>query len=84
MQNFFINRIFDKDDQRLKRRKDTDELDWDDYYSVEKIHKWLDSIQEEFPSYVNVTTIGTSYEGRPLKLLKLSKKDVNEKIREQN
>jgi carboxypeptidase A len=40
----------------------------------------LESIKEEFPLYVNVTTIGTSYEGRPLKLLKISKKQGNRAI----
>ena len=52
-------------------------MNWEDYQSVETIHKWLDDLKEEFPSIINITTIGTSYEGRPLKLLKLSKKEVN-------
>lgn len=51
-------------------------MEWTDYHSVETIQKWLDGLQIEFPNFVNVTTIGTSYEGRPLKLLKLSKKAV--------
>lgn len=51
-------------------------MEWTDYHSVETIQKWLDGLQIEFPNFVNVTTIGNSYEGRPLKLLKLSKKAV--------
>jgi len=81
---FFLkkNRIFNKEHQDPKRRKDANEMNWIEYHSVETIHNWLDSIKAEFPSYVNLTTIGNSYEGRSLKLLKLSKKEVNEEIRE--
>lgn len=60
----------------MSRRKNADEMEWTDYHSVETIHNWLDSLQKDFPNFINVTTIGTSYEGRPLKLVKLSKKPV--------
>lgn len=52
-------------------------MNWTEYHSVETIHAWLDSIQAEFPNITTVTSIGNSFEGRPLKLLKLSKKTVN-------
>jgi hypothetical protein len=72
--------MFNKENQDPKRRKNANEMNWIEYHSVETIHNWMDSIEEEFSSFVNVSTIGTSYEGRPLKLLKLSKKQVNEEI----
>ena len=52
------------------------EMNWTEYHSTEAILAWLDSIQQEFPEWVEVTTIGTSFEGRPLRLLKLSKNSV--------
>lgn len=60
----------------LTKRKATGDMAWDDYQSVDTIYEWLDSLQADYPDFVNVTTIGTSYEGRPLRLLKLSKKAV--------
>ncbi|KAG5675035.1 hypothetical protein PVAND_004974 [Polypedilum vanderplanki] len=64
----------------LNKRKADGVMDWEDYQSVETIHSWMDSLQVEFPTFVNVTTIGNSYEGRPMKLLKLSKKAGNRAI----
>ncbi|KAL7013596.1 hypothetical protein ACKWTF_015485 [Chironomus riparius] len=75
-----LQEIFDKETEHYKRRKDIDEMNWTEYHSLETIHKWLDDLQTEFPDFVNVTTIGTSYEGRPLKLLTLSKKAGNRAI----
>lgn len=51
-------------------------MNWTEYHSVETIHAWLDALQTEFSNWVTVTSIGNSFEGRPLKLLKLSKKTV--------
>lgn len=54
-------------------------MNWTQYHSLETIHAWLDSLQTEFPSYVTVTNIGNSTQGRAMKLLKLSKKAVSVK-----
>jgi hypothetical protein len=61
----------------VKKRKDDSVMDWNDYKPIETIYNWLDSLQSDFPQFVNVTTIGTSWHGRELKLLKLSKKAVS-------
>lgn len=63
---------------RRKQTKLAEVMEWTDYKSVETIHEWLDSLQAEFPGIVTVTNIGYSTQGRPLKLLKLSKKAVIE------
>ena len=52
-------------------------MDWDDYQSTETIYEWLDSIQAEFPQFITLEELGHTYEGRPIKLVKLSKKEVN-------
>lgn len=63
-----------------KRRKLVGEIDWLAYYSYEEIYAWLDSLQAEFPEFITIDTFGSSYEGRPLKIVKLSKKQVSEEI----
>lgn len=70
-------RVFDKEEMRMSRRKATGDMNWEDYQEIETIYDWIDSLQVEFPQFVNVTTIGYSSEGIPLKLLKLSKKAVS-------
>mgnify|MGYP003406909051 CR=1 FL=1 len=68
-------------DKELRPRKQTkfNVMGWSDYQSIETIHEWLDSLQTEFPTWVTVSTIGHSFQGRALKLLKLSKKTVIKK-----
>ena len=51
-------------------------MDWFDYQRVETIYEWLDKIKTDFPDFITVETIGTTYENRPMKLVKLSKKKV--------
>lgn len=51
-------------------------MDWTDYHSLETIYEWLDTVKAAFPDIVTIETIGESYERRPLKLVKLSKKQV--------
>lgn len=51
-------------------------MSWDSYYTPQEIFDWMDSLVEEFPGVVTVETIGESYEKRPMKLLKISKKTV--------
>lgn len=59
-----------------KQRKADGVLDWEDYYSVDEIYAWVDSIQQEFPTWITVEDIGYSHEGRVMKVVKLSKKQV--------
>ena len=67
-------------EQPVKQRKSRspDVMGWTDYQDHETINAWLDSLQAEFPLWVTIETIGTSYEGRPMKMAKLSKKTVLE------
>jgi hypothetical protein len=79
--NFFLIQIFRAfDNEAPSTRARIDEMEWTQYHDVDTIFAWLDSLQDEFPDWVNVTTIGTSFHGRPMKLLKISKKTVNEII----
>ncbi|XP_055681899.1 uncharacterized protein LOC129789271 [Lutzomyia longipalpis] len=45
---------------------------WTAYYRVHEIYEWLDHIIEEFPGVVTGLTVGQSYEGRPIRALKIS------------
>jgi murein tripeptide amidase MpaA len=47
-------------------------LSWDAYYNYDEINAWLDSLAADFPAIASVSDVGTSFEGRTMKLLKLS------------
>lgn len=63
-----------------KQPKADGDLDWISYHPYTSINAWLDRLQAEFPQFVTIETYGYSYEGKPLKLAKLSKKAVIEII----
>ncbi|XP_077290414.1 carboxypeptidase B-like [Arctopsyche grandis] len=47
-------------------------LTWKQYHRVSDIHGFLDYLATTYPSICSVHTIGTSHEGRPLKVLRIS------------
>ncbi|XP_022916952.1 carboxypeptidase B-like [Onthophagus taurus] len=49
------------------------------YHRLSDIHNYLDYLAETYPSYCKVYVIGSSIEGRPLKLLKISNGNANNK-----
>ncbi|KAI5642821.1 zinc carboxypeptidase domain-containing protein [Phthorimaea operculella] len=40
---------------------------WTVYHPLERIHAWLDELEDMYPGVVQTVTIGTSFEGRPMK-----------------
>lgn len=56
------------------------ELDWAHYYHLETIYAWLDQLCVNYSAVLKCVEAGTSYEGRPLKGVKLSHKKNNTAI----
>lgn len=62
------------DEERPKKQgKAAEDMNWDDYQSVATIYDWIESLRLEFPDWITIEEIGYSYEGRPIKVVKLSK-----------
>lgn len=64
----------------IKRGKAAEEMNWTEYHNTSVIYEWIEGLQKDFPGIVSVINIGQSYEGTPIKLVKISKKAVNEKF----
>jgi len=47
-------------------------MNWREYQKLETIHAWLDALATHAPHIATVTSIGTSSEGRQLKMIKIS------------
>lgn len=52
-------------------------MDWVSYHTLDEIYQWIDTQVAAYPQYLNVTTIGYSFEGRPIKVVTLSKRPVS-------
>lgn len=55
------------------------EFDWSHYFHISTINKWLENLADTH-SFIERVDLGDSYEGRPIRGLKLSKKAGNTAI----
>lgn len=53
-------------------------MDWETYHTPQEIFDWMDELAVNYPGVVSLEILGESYEKRPMKLLKISKKSVLE------
>lgn len=53
---------------------------WNDYYRLHAIYEWLDELLEKYPNVLTGYVYGKSYEGRPLRAVKVSHKMGNPTI----
>ena len=56
------------------------EMNWEQYQQLDTIYDWLDDITEANSKIVTPYTIGYSYEGRPIKAVRISFKPGNKAI----
>uniref|UniRef100_A0AAG5DFH6 Peptidase M14 domain-containing protein n=1 Tax=Anopheles atroparvus TaxID=41427 RepID=A0AAG5DFH6_ANOAO len=55
-----------------RKTKRSEGFGWEEYQSLEAIYGWLDELAAQYPSLLAVESIGRTYEGRDMKLVKLS------------
>ncbi|XP_055308598.1 zinc carboxypeptidase-like [Sitodiplosis mosellana] len=53
---------------------------WKNYYNVSTIYAWLDDLLQKHPNILTNYNFGTSYEGRPLRAIKVSYRKGNPTI----
>lgn len=49
---------------------------WKRYYGLQDIYKWMDQMIAQYPDELTNYNIGKSYEKRPFRAIKLSRKSV--------
>ncbi|CAG0886690.1 unnamed protein product [Darwinula stevensoni] len=55
-------------------------MDWTSYHRLVDIHGYLDQLAEDYPEMVTVMSIGSSFEGRDMKLIKVSTGTASQKM----
>ena len=72
-----MSSIMDEQKPRRKQPKAIGDIDWEDYYRLDDIYAWLDTLVATYSTILKLETIGASAEGRPIKMISLSKKPVS-------
>ncbi|CAK1555695.1 unnamed protein product [Leptosia nina] len=70
--NAIFDRVIEPNYIKETKEKPIQRLDWDNYHRLNVIHKFMDDLEFEYPSICTVGYIGSSLEGRDLKILKVS------------
>ncbi|KAF6083845.1 carboxypeptidase B2 [Phyllostomus discolor] len=83
-------RVLMEDVEELIRQQTSNDTDtarprapysyYENYHSLSEIYSWMDFITEQYPDVVEKLHIGSSYEKRPLYVLKISRKQRAPKI----
>ncbi|CAH2285351.1 carboxypeptidase A6 [Pelobates cultripes] len=55
-------------------RRSLSRYNYEEYHSLDEIERWMHHMNKTYPHLVSMFSIGKSYEGRPLYVLKLGKK----------
>ncbi|CAG0886689.1 unnamed protein product [Darwinula stevensoni] len=55
-------------------------MDWTSYHRLVDIHGYMDQLAEDYPDMVTVMSIGSSYEDRDMKLIKVSTGSATQKM----
>ncbi|CAG2163568.1 unnamed protein product [Oppiella nova] len=79
LENDFIEDKADDPALRAKPlRADIVERHFDDFQRLPKIHSYLDAVVSKYPAVSSVISIGNSYEGRPLKVIRIGEGNENQ------
>ncbi|CAG2163565.1 unnamed protein product, partial [Oppiella nova] len=79
LENDFIEDKADNPALRAKPlRADIVERHFDDFQRLPKIHSYLDAVVSKYPTVSSVISIGNSYEGRPLKVIRIGEGNENQ------
>lgn len=75
---FFLVRVFDEEAQTVASDMDFDKhLNWTSYFTFDQVESWIDSMVAAHSSVANIRSVGTTSQGRAIRLLTISKKAVN-------
>jgi len=58
---------------KLEKTKPGHPMTWTEYHSQDDMEEYMDYLAETYSDMVSIESIGTSYEGRPMRVLKICK-----------
>ncbi|MGH0187712.1 UNVERIFIED_CONTAM: hypothetical protein FKN15_026212 [Acipenser sinensis] len=76
LQEGMVEMLLDEEKEEMfhshDRERNTNNFDYASYHTLEEIYSWMDSLEAEYPNLVTKIQIGSSFEGRPINVLKFS------------
>jgi len=72
-----VQHLIEAERPKVRPRAD---FGWTDYYTLEEIYNWLDSLVATYPDAVTPLSLGRSYEGREIRGVKVSFKEGNRAV----
>lgn len=70
-------RLIDSESNSMRLNRLQDEgFGWTSYHTYSEIYDWIDSLLLQYPSVLTDYTVGTSFEGRRIRAVRLSRKTV--------
>lgn len=75
-----IHRLLDAEQHKMSLSSSDDGgYGWKQYYNLSDIYNWLDQMLDKYPHLLTHYNYGKSYEGRPLRAVKISHKEVKKR-----
>lgn len=71
-----LRRLIEEEQVPTMERSHDFGFGWNRYNDLNAIYKWLDQLLEKYPNVLTNYVYGKSYEGRPLRAVKVSHKKV--------
>jgi murein tripeptide amidase MpaA len=67
-----VQAAIDMETKHYLRAKSTNMTFFDSYHPWEEVHAYMEDLAKEFPDLATISTIGNTYEGRPMKVITMS------------
>lgn len=64
------------DDEQFQQSVPYNGFGWNRYHDLNGIYSWIDGLAQQYPNILSIQNYGKSYEGRPLRAVKISKGKV--------
>lgn len=68
-----LQKLFDEE----QRRPTKEAFGWNAYYRLGEIYAWMDGLLAQYPNVLSPINVGNSFEGRPIRGIKVSYKSGN-------
>lgn len=75
-----VQELIDNEQPKNFKPRADGEMDWVSYHTFDEIMAWLDQLLIQYPEILTDVIIGTSVEGRPIRGVKLSRRENNKAI----
>jgi len=75
-----VQSLIDSENNATRQGRQQENFGWTSYHSYSEIYEWLDLLLLQYPSVLTNYLVGSSFEGRQIRAVRLSRKEGNPAI----